>query len=681
MTTRLTCAGLLALLCLPARTAAAHWCDDLWGSSYNLAVRPETDSVAVPDDGPGRLQISVQNNMAYPLPHFELQASAPGYTIQASMGSTKVRDLLMPGERVAVALSITRANGAALSVEDITFRVRFGSGHQPDRYPTAPGRAAVFLSPDGGVLDPAFPGIGTGNAEARDLQYAALADFGDTTLGVDSLLQFYCAGRASWDHDSERVIAANCPDVASTQCPARATFAAGAHTTLYDWPRLWAAQHLAARKVVASARLPVFRQRLMCGYADDNPPFRSMAALLLGYLGEDSAVRAFLEAKMQSSDSDEQRVAKAALLLLGNSDDLTRYRDHVASGVDSDDPYVAGVCAAVLGIVESNDQAVQEILMKRATWTEPELADNGRGFYNAHLLALVAAHRSGGSPGGGETAYASFFAGETIEQPTPAATPAAPVDTRAAGCSCSTAGAHRRAPLPVVVWALVSLGAWWRRDLRRALAPRLLALTFSVLALSCACNSSQRRAQHFNQYAADADSQPDEVLARLAIAPGTHIADIGAGGGYFTLRMARATGASGSVYAVDIDAGLLAEIERQAASAGLANVQPVLASEDDSRLPNASIDLVFMRDTFHHLTDPAAYFQRLASKLRSGARVAIIDYRPEGLWARLFGHHASEDTIKRQLTAAGYTLLVSDAFLSRQCFVVFSLPLLQPSRD
>lgn len=198
---------------------------------------------------------------------------------------------------------------------------------------------------------------------------------------MDSLLQFYCAGRASWDHASERVIATHCSDVASTQCPARATFPAGAHTTLYDCPRLWAAQHLAARKAAASARLPVFRQRLMCGYADDNPPFRSMAALLLGYLGEDPATRSFLEAKSQSTDRDEQLVARAALLLLGNADDLTRYRDQVAGGLDSANPYVAGACAAVLGIVESNDPAVQEILMKRATWTEPELADNGRGFY------------------------------------------------------------------------------------------------------------------------------------------------------------------------------------------------------------------------------------------------------------------------------------------------------------
>jgi MYXO-CTERM domain-containing protein len=669
MNPRLTCVGWLALLCLPARIAQAHWCDDLWGSSYNLAVRPETDTVAVPEAGPARLSISVQNNMAYPLPHFALEASATGYAIQSTMGSTKVRDMLMPGERIVVVLTIAASGGATLSVTDIVFHVHFGSNRQADRYPTAPGRAAVLLGPDGGVLDPAFPGMGTGNAEARDLQYAAMVDFGDTTRGVDSLLQFYCAGRASWDHSSERVLAANCLDVDSTQCPERATFVAGAGTTLYDWPRLWAAEHLAARKAAASARLPVFRQRLMCGYADDNPPFRIMAAVLLGYLGEDPATRAFLEAKLRATNSNEHLAIKAALLLLGNAEDLAQYRDEVARGLDSDDPYLAGACAAVLGIVERNDQAVQEILMMRATWTEPELADNGCGFFHAHLLALVAAHRSGWTAGGGQPGYPSFFAGETIEKPVPVIPPAEPVDTSTTGCSCSTSGGGGRASLPVVALALAILGVRWRRTFW---AWRFSLAALALFAFACSCNSSLRRAQHFNQYATDADSQPDQVLAHLAITPGTCIADIGAGGGYFTLQMARATGPAGKVYAVDIDAGLLAVIERQAAEASLANVQPVLASEDDSRLPDASVDLVFMRDTFHHLADATTYFRKLASKLRPGARVAIIDYRPESLWARIFGHHASEDTIKQQLTRAGYTMWRSHAFLSRQCFVIFT---------
>ena len=662
--------ALLVAWCLRAPVAQAHWCDDLWASSYNLVIRPDADSVAVPQDGAANLRLRVQNNMAYPLPGFSLQASAQGYLIQASMGQTKVRGMLMPGERVEVLLAISGTGGAAFAVQDLTFHVSFGEGRQADRYPTAPGRAAVVVGGDGGVLgvgngDP-FPGIGTGNAEARDLQYAAVADFGDTAQGIDSLLRFYCAGRASWDHASERVLSSFCPDAEHTQCPGQASFAEGEHTTLYDWPKLWAAQHLAARKVAASGRLPVFRQRLMCGYADDHPAFRSMAAVLLGYLGEDAEARIFLQARLQTGTSGDQQVAKAALLLMGNPEDLAHHRDDVRLGMDADDPYVAGACAAVLGIVDADDEAVQEILMKRATWTEPELADNGRGFYNAHLLALVALYRSGWAPGNPGQSYASFFLGDTIEQPAPASPLVTPPATGASGCACSVGRpAGRGSALLVVV--VLSLGwAWWRRT------------GFAVLALICAllsglaCSSPERRARHFNDWASDADSKPEEVMRGLAIEPGMRIADIGAGGGYYTLRMARATGSTGKVFAVDIDVGLLSVVANASAQAGLSNVQTLLASEGDARLPEA-VDLVLMRDTFHHLHDPAAYFRRMAPRLRPGARVAVIDYRPDGLWARLFGHHASQSVIEQALVSAGYAVERRYDFLSRQCFVIFRL--------
>jgi len=669
MLRRATAAALLIAWCLQGGAAQAHWCDDLWASSYNLVVQPDSDSVAIPQGGTASLRLHVQNNMAYPLPDFSLQASADGYLIQASMGQTKVRGMLMPGERVDVLLDISGTTGAPLAPRDLTFHVHFGEGRQADRYPTAPGRAAAIVGVDGGVSfagdgDP-FPGIGTGNAEARDLQYAAVADFGNPPQGFDSLLQFYCAGRASWDHASEHVLSSFCLDVEQTQCPGRASFGEGEHTTLYDWPKLWAAEHLAARKVAASARLSVFRQRLMCGYADDNPAFRDMAALLLGYLGEDSAARGFLEDQLRASTGGDQQVVEAALLLMGNPEDKIRYGDDVRLGADAEDTYVAGACAAVLGIVDGDDRAVQEILMKRATWTEPELADNGRGFYNAHLLALVALHRSHWAPGSGGASYASFFLGDTIEQPASSGPMATPSGPGASGCSCSV-GRPARGGSALLVLPILLLGCAWRF---RGTSCAAVALVPAIL-LCCPCSSPERRAQHFNDYAGDADSQPEEVMGRLGIAPGMRIADIGAGGGYFTLRMARAAGHTGKVFAVDIDAGLLSVIEHASSKAGLDNVQTVLASEDDSRLPEA-VDLVFMRDTFHHLREPTAYFRKLATRLRPGARVAIIDYRPKGLWASLFGHHASQSVIERDLVSAGYAIDRSYDFLARQCFVIF----------
>jgi hypothetical protein len=219
--------------------------------------------------------------------------------------------------------------------------------------------------------------------------------------------------------------------------------------------QLWAAGHLAARKTAAAQRLPTFRQRLMCGYADDNMPFRAMATILLGYLGEDTTTRTFLETRLDAGSREDQRVAKAALLLLGQPDDRTRYHDDVVQSLVSKDPYVAGACAAVLGIVDRDDHAVQEILMKRATWTEPELADNGRGFYNAHLLALAAAARTQGAPDNAGLGYASFYQGDPIEQPSPptpdASSTSVPPESWTS-CSCSLGCADGNSP-----WSLAGL--------------------------------------------------------------------------------------------------------------------------------------------------------------------------------------------------------------------------------
>jgi predicted methyltransferase len=87
--------------------------------------------------------------------------------------------------------------------------------------------------------------------------------------------------------------------------------------------------------------------------------------------------------------------------------------------------------------------------------------------------------------------------------------------------------------------------------------------------------------------------QPDEVLALLAIRPGDRVADLGAGGGYFTFRLAEAVGPGGRVYAVDIDDDMLAHLARRARETGAANVEIVRADADDPRLPDGEIDLLF----------------------------------------------------------------------------------------
>ncbi len=168
--------------------------------------------------------------------------------------------------------------------------------------------------------------------------------------------------------------------------------------------------------------------------------------------------------------------------------------------------------------------------------------------------------------------------------------------------------------------------------------------------------------------------QPEKVIQTLGIQPGQRIADLGAGGGYFTFRLADATGQGGTVYAVDIDPDMIAYLKQHAADEGYRNVEVIEAAPDDPRLPDQGVDLIFTANTFHHIAERTAYFVRARRYLRPGGRVAIIEYAGKGFFNRLFGHWTATDVIRNELEAAGYTLEHEYDFLPRQSFLVFSRP-------
>ncbi len=166
--------------------------------------------------------------------------------------------------------------------------------------------------------------------------------------------------------------------------------------------------------------------------------------------------------------------------------------------------------------------------------------------------------------------------------------------------------------------------------------------------------------------------QPEAVIRSLALQPGSHVADLGAGGGYFTFRLADAVGHTGKVYAVDVDKGSLDYIARRAKELGYTNVETVLAKYDDPLLPEGDVDLIFTCDTYHHLENRTDYFASTAHYLRPGGRIAIIDLNGSSWFAKLFGHWTPKDTIRSEMEAAGYQLNGDFDFLSRQNFQVFT---------
>ncbi|MGH7823459.1 MAG: class I SAM-dependent methyltransferase [Candidatus Binatia bacterium] len=168
---------------------------------------------------------------------------------------------------------------------------------------------------------------------------------------------------------------------------------------------------------------------------------------------------------------------------------------------------------------------------------------------------------------------------------------------------------------------------------------------------------------------------PERVIRALELREGQRVADLGAGGGYFTFRLAKAVGASGVVYAVDVDDGMIRYLEKRASEEGYRNVRTVRAAVDDLRLPE-EVDLIFTCNTYHHLEDRAAYFRRAAARLRSGGQVVIIDYtgegyRPGAVLQRLTGHAVPARRIRGEMEAAGYRLEREHGFLPRQSLLVF----------
>jgi arsenite methyltransferase len=116
-----------------------------------------------------------------------------------------------------------------------------------------------------------------------------------------------------------------------------------------------------------------------------------------------------------------------------------------------------------------------------------------------------------------------------------------------------------------------------------------------------------------------------DVIERLALKPGDHLADIGAGTGVFEVPFSRAVGPSGLVYAVEIDQGLLDIIARKAREAKTDNIRGVLGEFGDPKLPAADVDLAFFHDVLHHIEDRAGYLKALARYVKPAGRIAVIE--------------------------------------------------------
>ena len=170
---------------------------------------------------------------------------------------------------------------------------------------------------------------------------------------------------------------------------------------------------------------------------------------------------------------------------------------------------------------------------------------------------------------------------------------------------------------------------------------------------------------------------PDQVIESLNIELGDHVADIGAGGGYFTFLLAQAVGPTGRVYAVDVEMDITAELEYLVNENSSFNVVVILGEFEDPLLPDGTIDLVFLCNTYHHIESRVDYFSNLKADLKSEGRVAIIDMKDDltgilSLFATA-GHWTPRQLLFTEMERAGYRHQSGFDFLPVQNFEIFSV--------
>lgn len=172
--------------------------------------------------------------------------------------------------------------------------------------------------------------------------------------------------------------------------------------------------------------------------------------------------------------------------------------------------------------------------------------------------------------------------------------------------------------------------------------------------------------------ARDAYQKPHEVLQALGIRAGEVVADIGAGSGYFTVRLAHHVGPSGRVYAVDVSPDMVRHLHARVRDMRLVNVSPILARPGDPLLPQP-VDRALIVNVWHHIEDQAGYLEVLKKQLKPGGQVVMIDFHKRELpvGPPVAMKIAREDLLA-QMQANGFRLITEHTFLPHQYFLVFA---------
>ncbi len=168
------------------------------------------------------------------------------------------------------------------------------------------------------------------------------------------------------------------------------------------------------------------------------------------------------------------------------------------------------------------------------------------------------------------------------------------------------------------------------------------------------------------------EEEPGKAIAALEIHQGSVVADIGAGVGYFTWRLADVVGPAGKIYANDIQPEMIRMLKKNIQDRGLTNVEPVLGKFDDPRLPKGAIDLALLVDVYHEFSEPQKMLDRIRESLKPDGRLVLLEYRKEDPKVPIRPEHKmSVAEVKAEVEPEGYKLDKVLEILPRQHILIF----------
>jgi ubiquinone/menaquinone biosynthesis C-methylase UbiE len=171
------------------------------------------------------------------------------------------------------------------------------------------------------------------------------------------------------------------------------------------------------------------------------------------------------------------------------------------------------------------------------------------------------------------------------------------------------------------------------------------------------------------------EEQPEAMLDALEIAPGSIVADVGAGAGYHSIRLARRVGPKGTVLAADVQPQMLQLLKQNARTAGVDNITPLLVTQRDTKLPEGKVDLILMVDVYHEVSDPDALLAGFLKALKPGGRVVLVEFRGEDPEVPIKPEHKMTlKQVRRELEPQGFRFQQSLEFLPWQHVIIFEKP-------